>query len=308
MKKNVLVTGGAGFIGSHLVEKILQQSFKVHLLIKPSTDLWRIKEFLDLVKLHNVDLTNKAELTKVIKRIKPDYIFHLATHGSYPTQPDPDRMIETNIKGTLNLLNALEDINYKNLIVAGSSSEYGKKTKPMKETDLPEPNNYYGATKAAQTLLTSSWSKVHNKPCVILRFFAAYGPKEEEGRLVRNVIEAALNGQPIKLATGNEARDFIYTADVTDACILAMKKVKARGDVYNIGTGQQTTIKQLAEAVVRLTQSKSKILLNIYRGRSWDSFTWVANMTKTKSQLKFKARLSLTPGLKNTIEWYKNQE
>lgn len=305
MKKVVVVSGANGFIGSALVRKLIEKKFNVHALVSSKSSLSRLKDVEGEISIHRGLLENKKNLSSFMTTIKPYGIFHLATYGSYPFQQDIHKMINTNIIGTLNFLESLKEVKYKQLVVAGSSSEYGKKDGLMKESDLLMPNNYYAATKVNQTHLCQVYSQASHKPLVILRLFNVYGPYEEKGRLVRSVIDSALAKKPILLASGSEARDLVYVEDVVDVFMHILKQRQFFGEIFNIGTGRQTTIKELAQTVVRLTKSKSEIKLNTYKGRPWDSNHWQADMRKTKTVLNWSPKFTLRQGLQKTIRWYK---
>lgn len=308
MKKTAVVIGASGFVGTALTRRLVMKGYRVHGIVRSgSTSMWRLADIKKKIVVHEIGLSDVKVLHELWKKIHPDYFFHTATYGSYPNQNDGNGMIEANIAGTFNLLESIHDIPYTNFIVTGSSSEYGKKMKPMNEKDLLEPNNFYAATKAAQTHLCVTYAKVYNKPVTILRLFNVYGPGEEKGRLVRSVIESVLSNVPVKLATGNEARDLIYVDDVADACLVAAGKKGYEGEIFNIGTGIQTTIHDLARLVVRLTRKKVPILLRAYPGRVWDTKYWKADTRKTKKMLKWRAKHSLEQGIKKTIAWYSKQ-
>lgn len=304
MKKNVVVTGAAGFIGVDLVQSLLKEGYEVHAVTRKNGSLWRLEKIKSSIHIHEIGLNNRKQLSSLFKRLSPHAVFHLAAYGSYPSQTDMRQLIQTNITGTVNLLETLHSINCEHLIVVGSSSEYGKKAEPMKETDFLEPNNFYSVCKAAQTHLVQAYAKVYGKPVTILRLFNVYGYFEEKGRLVRSVIESVLQKKPILLAKGKEARDFIFVEDVSDACLYAMKRGPMKGEVFNIGTGVQTTTLQLAQRVIDLIGVSVPIHLNAYAGRSWDTTVWVADMTKTKKVFGWKPKYDLTAGLKKTIAWY----
>lgn len=308
MKKTVIVTGGGGFIGANLVIKLLRRNFLVHVISREGGDLWRLSGIKDKIVVHSGALSNSSNLNKLIKKISPFAVFHLVTYGSYPSQQNIQKIVDVNIKTTCNLLESLRQASCKHLVVAGSSSEYGKKEKAMSETDILEPNNFYAAVKASQTYFCQAFAKTYNMPLIILRLFNVYGPFEEKGRLVRSVIEAALQAKPVKLATGKEARDFIYVDDVADAFMHATKFDNFKGEIFNIGTGRQLTIKQLAEKVYRLIGKKPDLLLNSYSGRQWDSYCWKADMTKTIKLLQWESKTSLEKGLQETVKWYKKNQ
>jgi len=305
MKKRSVVTGGAGFIGANLVHRLVSEGQDVHVITRLGGSLWRIDDILKKVTIHNIGFDDQNKLQKLCLKLQPQSVYHLAAYGSYPTQQDVRQMVVTNIVGTMNLLESLVPVPYENLIIIGSSSEYGKKRFRMKETDALDPNNYYAVTKAAQAHLASVWAAMHDKPVTILRLFNVYGYYEEKGRLVRSVIESPLKGEPIKLATGNEARDFIFIDDVVDACCHAARRKIFRGEVFNVGTGVQTTIYELAKLVVTIAGIKVPIQRNAYAGRSWDTRHWCADMEKTKRTLRWKPCNTLSSGLKKTIAWYR---
>ncbi len=303
-RKRVVITGGAGFVGANLARKLLKK-YDVHLITREKSNLWRLTDILNNVTIHPIGLHNIDALEQFFLRIKPEYILHTATYGAYPSQQNTDELFEVNIKGVLNLLTALSDISYSRCIIFGSSSEYGKKEKPMRETDILDPNNMYAVTKATQTHLARYYAQVHQKPITIFRLFNVYGPYEEKGRLVRNVIEASLTGDTVALATGKEARDFIYVDDIANACEMAFTSTLSPGEIFNIGTGVQTSIYQLAKLVVKLTRSKSVIERGVYPGRPWDSFHWKAVTKKTDTILHWQSSTALAAGLTKTITWYK---
>src|SRR3989344_1644578 len=309
MNKAIVVTGASGFVGANLVRKLLDYQYDVHGIIRKNSNTWRLKGVKNKIHLHEDYLGNIKKLEHLFNKFKPVAVIHLATFGGYPTQQNPYMMIDVMVRGTMNLLNASLGFPKMKIVVAGSSSEYGKKEKPMNESDYLEPNSYYGTMKAAQTYLCQTFAKTTKHPLIIFRLFSVYGPYEEKGRLVRSVIETALQKKPILLATGKEARDFIYVDDVVDAFIHALQREVEAGEVFNIGTGKQTTIKELAEKVRSLLGVHIPIKLNAYPGRSWgDTYHWKASTHKTRNKLGFRASTTINAGLLKTIEWYKTHE
>ena len=190
--KNVFITGAGGFVGANLTRFLIKKNYQVNVLVRNKSNLWRLKEINKNIKIYKADITNKEKLKKIINRIKPDYIIHLASYGNSPDEDNFKKIIDVNISGLINLLQASESINYKKIIICGSSSEYGFKNKPMTETDYLHPNSYYSAAKGSATLLAQSYALEKNKPIVILRLFSVYGPFEENNRFIPTIIKNAL--------------------------------------------------------------------------------------------------------------------
>src|SRR3989344_6686747 len=303
--KEVIVTGAGGFIGASLTRKLVFQGWRGHVLVREQRVLWRLEDLQQKIVVDRGVLEKPKILSRLMRSLQPRYVYHLATYGAYPSQQDVGKMIKTNIEYTNVLFKSLIDIQVKAIVVAGSSSEYGKKEKSMRESDMPEPNNFYGSTKAAQTYLSLVAAKTHSLPIVVLRLFNVYGPYEEKGRLVRSVIESVLAKKEIHLATGKEARDLVYVDDVVNAFIHASQKKVVGGEIFNIGTGRQTTIHSLAKKVIELTGISVPIILGVYPGREWDTYHWKADVTKSQRTLGWKAKYDVEKGLKKTILWYR---
>jgi nucleoside-diphosphate-sugar epimerase len=304
-RKRVLVTGGAGFIGANLVHKLLSLNNDVHILVRPSTNLWRLKDVLSQLKMHKIDISNKQALTKTISQINPKAIIHLATYSQYRNQEEFEQMVETNIRGTLNLLIASKDIDYDVFINTGSSSEYGIKENPMKETDILVPISFYAATKSSATLLCQVFSKEYKKPIVTLRPFSVYGPHEEESRFVPTIIKSVIKNKPIGLTPGNQRRDFIHIEDIVNIYIKALSRgKKLSGQILNMGTGVEYTNDDVVKTLFKVANKKVKIEKGAYPKRLWDMPHWVADISKTKKLLNWKPKFTLEQGLRYTYRWY----
>jgi len=169
-------------------------------------------------------------------------------------------MIETNVRGTLNLLMASKNINYKMFINTGSSSEYGIKNKPMNEEDHLEPISFYAATKASTTFLCQVFAKEYQKPIATLRPFSVFGPYEEESRFIPTIIRAVIKNKPIKLTQGNQRRDFIYIDDIVDIYIKTLSHGKKLSrQILNMGTGTEHTNDEVVKMLFEITGKKVTI-------------------------------------------------
>ncbi len=304
-KQAVLITGGAGFIGSNLTFRLLRKNFEVHLLCKKETNLWRLNHVLKKIKIHSTSLSDKNTLVQLLKKINPAAIFHLAAYGVNSTQNDVDKMIDVNIQSTYNLLFAAKDINYKVFVNAGSSSEYGFKENPMKETDFLEPNGFYSVTKASATYLCQVFAKLYNKPIVCVRLFSVYGPYEEKNRLIPTITENLFTGKSIKITEKNVRHDFIYIEDVVNALMKMIKKgSRLSGEVLNIGSGKEYTNLEVVRELLKVTRLKVKIENGEFKERNWDHEHWVADNSLAKKLLSWTPKFPLEAGLLKTYKWF----
>jgi len=304
LKERVFITGAGGFVGAYLLHKLVKDKrFEVHVALRKKTNTWRIADILPFCHVHYVDLLHYLSLETLMKKIKPTVIYHLAAYGAYPFQTDAVRILETNTLGTWNLLHATRDIPYKLFINTGSSSEYGFKSKPMKETDLPEPASYYAVSKVASTLLCSYFAKSEHKPVVTFRLFSVYGPYEESTRLIPTLLMAILTKKVMKLVSPTIARDMVYVDDVANAYLSIDKLSKHGGEYFNIGTGIQSTMKAIVVAAEKVTKETTTYKWNTMQKRIWDTNVWVCNAKKATT-FGWKAKTSLEKGLKLTWRWF----
>jgi nucleoside-diphosphate-sugar epimerase len=306
--ENVFITGSTGFIGSQLTKFLLKRGYRVNILLREDSNIENIKDIFKLLVVHKGDLSNTERLKKIITKANPSYIFHLSSYGNSSSQKDLKKMVTVNIMGLINLLEASKKIKYKSFIISGSSSEYGFKKTPMKESDFLDPNSYYSSTKGSATLLAQSFARENDKPVRILRLFSAYGPFENKERLIPTVIRKALRNENISITAGVVKRDFVYIDDVLDAFYKTMNSKLENGEIINVGTGKDSDNKEVAKIVRELLKKRIKIKVGSYPKRSWDTSYWVADTKKTKKLIKWSASVSLREGLLKTIEWNKNQD
>lgn len=308
-KKQVLITGGAGFIGSNLARRLLKMGYNINLIVKKDTNFWRLKDIVSKIRIHKVDLLENLKLYRAVNKIKPNVIVHLATYSNYRNQRAIRQMVNLNIQGTLNLLMASMNIDYTIFINTGSSSEYGFKNKPMNEKDLLEPTSFYAATKASATLLCQVFARELKRPIVTLRPFSVYGPYEKKDRFIPTIIKAVIENKPISLTSGKQRRDFIYIDDLIDAYIKVIKNGKSlAGQILNIGTGKQYANNDVVKTLFKAVGKTVSVKKGAFPKRLWDTPYWVANISKTNKLLKWKPQFPLGEGLRKTYSWYKNEK
>ena len=306
-KNIILITGASGFIGSVLLRRLVEQKQEVHLILRKESKTWRIADLLEKVTIHYSDLSKVSELIEIVQKIKPTIIYHLATNGAYSYQKDANQIIETNILGTWNLLQACNTTKYDLFVNTGSSSEYGAKKFAIRETDIVEPNSYYAVTKCAQTLLCSFIAKQEHRPIVTIRPFSVYGPYEEPKRFVPTLLHALMFNNEMNRVSPETARDQIYVDDMVDAYLQIDELKNNPGEYFNIGTGIQSTIKEMVDTAIKVTQKKAQFKWGTMEGRSWDTSNWIADISKARQLLNWAPKVNLEQGLKLTWSWFQKE-
>ncbi|WP_204105818.1 MULTISPECIES: NAD-dependent epimerase/dehydratase family protein [Spirulina sp. CCY15215] len=305
----ILITGGTGFVGANLTRRLLKQGHEIHLFVRPNYQSWRIQDIKTDLRLHTVNLEDEDALIQRVDRIKPDRIFHLAVHGAYSSQNNLQEIINTNIIGTVNLLQACIRTDFEVFVNTGSSSEYGYKDYPPTETEWLEPNSYYAITKASATLFCRYIAQNQNLRIPTLRLYSVYGAYEEPTRLMPTLIAQGLKGELPPLVNPKIARDYVYIDDVIEAYLLAaMMDTGELGAVYNVGTGKQTTLQDVIEIARKVLKIKAKPEWGSMPNRQWDTNVWVADNRKIQSELGWTPYYTFEEGFKKMVNWYKQQK
>lgn len=302
--KRVALTGGTGFVGANLARRLLGDGHEVHLLLRPGHTPWRIRDILNDVRQHVMDLTDVRSLSETIKQISPEWVFHLATHGAYPWQTDIEQIVRTNIIGTINVVEACLEAGCGRIIHTGSSSEYGFKDHAPAETERLEPNSVYAVAKASATLYCRYIAERRDAHITTLRLYSVFGPYENPERLVPTLIRCGLRREWPPLADPETARDFVYVEDVCDACLLAAQvSTSEHGAVYNVGTGRQTTLRDATNLAKRVFKVEPEPRWRTLPARSWDTAVWQADNHKIVEELGWRPRHSFEEGFLKTVAW-----
>jgi nucleoside-diphosphate-sugar epimerase len=303
--KRIFITGGSGFVGANLVRALLDGDDEVHLLLREESDPWRLEGVLERVTVHRGEVGDLDAVRSALRASRPDWIFHLAVHGAYPTQNDSAQIARTNVAGTANLLNAACEIGFESFVNTGSSSEYGLKDHPPSEDELVEPNSVYAVTKVAATTLCRNAARETGRSITTLRLYSVYGPYEEPSRLIPAMIAYGMQGTLPPLAAPSIARDFVYTADVVDAYLRAARRTTGEaGAIYNVGTGVQTTLGDVVEVAREQFEMTAQPQWNTMDARSWDTTTWVASIDKIRRELGWQPSTDFRSGFRQTAQWY----
>ena len=296
-----LVTGGAGFIGSHIVDLLLQRKYDVSILDNFSSGSAKNVD-PKKAKIIKGDLRRQTDVHNAVKG--NDHVLHLgACVGRSVSFPRLD--FDTNALGTLNVLRACRDAGVERVVVASSVMVYGDLGGKgvAKESDPLSPIIPYGASKAAAEAYALAFHHAWNTPAVVLRFFNVYGPRAYPSNPYSGVVSRFLGRAcrrlpPIIYGDGEQTRDFIYVKDVAEAILLAAERKAAIGEVLNVGSGSGTTINELASIVMDVTGLGLKPKHKAARMHEYRRLR--ADMTKTEELLGFKSATKLRTGLKLT--------
>jgi len=303
----VVVTGGAGFIGSHLVQELLKRGYQVSILDNLSTGKFSNVEPVLISKDAEFVRGSISDLRLLRKVLSgADYVFHQAALPSVPRSiKNPRASHITNATGTLNVLLAARDSGVKKVVFASSSSVYGDTpTLPKVEDMAPNPQSPYAVTKLAAEQYCRVFERVYGLNTACLRYFNVYGPRQDPGSLYAAVIplfiNSALTGKsPVIFGDGEQTRDFTYVKDVVTANILAAESL-ATG-VFNVGSGSRVTINRLAQLIIKIV-GDSKIKVVHREARSGDILHSLADISLAGT-FGYRPRYTLEEGLPEVVEY-----
>jgi UDP-glucuronate 4-epimerase len=313
-KYKIVVTGGAGFIGSHLIDELLEQGHEV-LSIDNFDPFYDKSEKLNNLEKHfsyhtftfkEADITDKTTLRQIIASFNPQYIFHLAAKaGVRPSVENPDAYVKTNVNGSLHILEIAREVKPVRTILASSSSVYGLNGKiPFSETDATlNPASPYAATKIGMEALAHTFSHLFEMDIVSLRFFTVYGPRQRPDLAIRKFMQLIESGKPITLfGDGSTSRDYTYIDDIIQGVIKSMEFSNSkRYEVFNLGNSSPVTLTELIRAI-EITVGK-KAIIEYHSMQSGDVPVTYADITKSKQVLGYMPETSLHAGLENMYKW-----
>ncbi len=308
LKGPIAVFGAGGFIGINLLNQLLRLRKDVFGFSSNPEKNWRFRlAGITQDKLVKLDLLDKLEIEKVVKKYKPKTVFNLAAYGAYSKQKDTSKIYETNFLSTARLIEELKKYSIAAYLHAGSQSEYGfNSAAPSEDGDLL-PNSPYAVSKTAVYYLLQYYGKVEKLPTVHFRLYSVYGPWEEPDRLIPVLIENVKKGKLPHFVDPEISRDFVYVDDVVEAMIMVAAQVgnglkplltKQYGEAFNIASGKKTTIKQLAYLAKKLFRIKENPKFSSMKNRGWDLKNWYGNPKKIQKTFGWKAKTNLEEGLR----------
>ncbi len=309
----ILVTGGAGFIGSHIVDALVKKDVKEVIVFDNFSrgKKENLKQALTSgkVKIFKGDIRNPSQLKKVIKGV--DYVFHEAALRLLECEDKPREAMETNIIGTFNVCETCVNANVKKIIAGSSSSIYGDGSYfPTDENHSFNNYSFYGATKVADEQLFRAFWKKYGLDYVAFRYFNVYGPRMDFRSAYITVIMNFLNkiekGEPpVIFGDGSATIDLVYIADIIKANILALKS-NVTNEVFNVSSEKETSLKELLDIILKITGSN---LSPVYQQKGSKLATRSFGCSKKiKKILGFKPKIPLEEGLRKVIAWYKEYD
>ena len=301
MKTNtkILITGGTGFIGSHLAFFLIKKRWKVHSISKFNPPK---KRKVKGVKYILCDVRNKKELKSKLDKYY-DYVINLS---GYVDHSNKKSIMKTHYEGCKNLFFNFEKKMPKKFIQIGSSIEYGKLRSPQKEKAIKKINTFskYGNAKLASTLFLLARSREKNFPFSILRLYLVYGPNQDNNRVIPFVINNSLKANRFNCSPGFQLRDFLYIDDAVNAIYKSLKSNKNNGEIINIGSQKPIKIRDLILKIIKLI-GKGKPIFSKIKIRSDEPIRLYPDISKAKDILNWYPKFSLEKGLKKTINYYR---
>ena len=308
----ILVTGGAGFIGSQFVERALALGHTVEVIddfndfYSPAIKRANVAAFAAHAPVHELDIRDGGAVMRVVKDGKFDAIVHLAARaGVRPSIQDPKLYLDTNVSGTFHLLEAARQGNVPRFVCASSSSVYGVlKTLPFREDlALTQTISPYATTKLAGEQLCSNYSHIHGIRTINLRFFTVYGPRQRPDLAIHSFTRAIWEGRTIQqFGDGSTRRDYTYIDDILEGIVASLSYSGQLCDVFNLGESQTTTLLELIALIEKSLGKKA----NIERKpeQPGDVPVTYADITKARSLLGYDPRTKIAEGMPKFVEWF----
>ncbi len=299
----VLVTGGCGFLGYHLIKRLLRDKHEVYVVDVPRVDTKRIRGFGSDITLLEADITNGEYLHMIAKEVNPDYAFHLAGYGVNAKDCDATRAIKVNVIGGANLVQALSGTGCKRLVNIGSSAEYGVKVSRYSETI--KPTTIYGSSKAAATVVMHQLARQHKLPIVTLRPFNIYGEWEEPHKLFCEVMLDILLGRELNFTPCEQRRDYVYAGDVADAMAMAAYS-DAEDCMLDVASGDSLPLWQFINEILDVAHEKRLPNYGALPYRAGEIFQHEGDPAPINKAIGWTAATPLHDGVSRMYKWFKD--
>ena len=305
MKKKILVTGATGFIGKNLVES-LKEKFEVYALILDEKEKNVIPQIDYILWKTFFDRENEIKTLDGKKLGKIDTVIHLASYGVNPKDNDIDKMVESNINLTKDLILNLERVSCKNIIFTGSGFEYGDKGKVKLKEDMElNPFSLYGATKVSAFLIGKKLCESLGINYINLRLFNIFGEYEGSNRLIPQIINNYLEGKELNFTAGNQVRDYLYIKDIIEVYEMILEKNIYNNETYNVCSSEEVTIKEfITKVAYTIGINKNSLNFGTIPSRKEEALYIVGDNSKLKRDFNWKRKYSYEFGIKNMYDFF----
>jgi nucleoside-diphosphate-sugar epimerase len=307
MSKRVLVTGGSGFIGSHLVRRLLHDGATVAVTVRYGNVMKneRLRQCWERLRVIEADLRNRGALAAV-REFRPDVVFHLAAYNHVGESfRQVEECFDVNAKGTANLLDGCEGVS--TFVYMSTSEVYGhQQSVPFVEDMHPEPISPYAITKYAGELYCRMKQRIGGATkVVVLRPFNAFGPYQSAKAIIPELIINCLQGNPIRTTKGEQTREFNYVENLVDGLLLAADRAGRFEGVINLASGEEVAIRDLVRLIAELTQTRSPIEIGALPYRPTEIWRMYADSTRARELLGWRPAVGLREGLERTVRWFR---
>ena len=305
--KRIYITGATGFIGARLLKALLADGYEIGTMMRDGSDSFRLTGTLGKISIFTGDLRDSDTVLRSIAEFRPDAILHLVTYYAIEHQPkDIGVMVDTNVKGTINLLEAARESGVKLFVNAGTCAVYEQKDRPITEEDRVSPQNLYAVTKLQAEEAVRFYALNYGVPGITLRLFPPYGPGDHDRRLIPYIIRSFEKGESPALTTGEQKWDFVYVDDIVEAFLAVVRSYpfKEPYDVINIGTGLPYSIRELVEKVMMMMDKNVALSWGAVPHRKNEVWFNSADIKKAGDILKWSPATRLEDGLRQTIQFF----
>ena len=306
----VLVTGATGFIGSHLSRRLLDSGAQVHALTSTVSSVYpvRLVDMRDRITLHGGNLNDSGAMASVVERADPKIVFHLGAYTHVGKSWDRvDECIQTNIHGTVNLLQALARTHYDRFVYTSTSEVYGDVAVPFREDSVVDPLSPYAVSKYAGERFCRMLHRGRSWPIVVVRPFNAYGPAQSPDRVIPEIIVKALRSERLAMTDGLQTREFNYVEDLADGFLKAATVPGIEGDVFNMGGGEEISMRDLAGMILELMGDPIVAEFGALPNRPTEIWSMRSDVSKARDRLGLDPARPLKEGLEQTISWYRRE-
>jgi GDP-4-dehydro-6-deoxy-D-mannose reductase len=311
--KNILIIGGAGFVGNYLIDHIQKNCTWSINVTKIPIEKIKYKG----INIYDLNILNKDNISLLLKQVNPDYIFHLAAQSSVALSwKKPLLTVDVNIKGSINILDSIRDLDYKpRILFIGSGEEYGHikpEESPINEKNMVRPGNIYAATKVSQNIIGKIYSDAYDMDIISVRAFNHIGPNQAPLFVVADFckqvaeIEIGLKAPVIKVGNLSAKRDFTDVRDVVRAYVMLIEHGK-KGETYNIGSGHAVEINEILNEILKMSKIEIEKEIDENKIRPVDIPIIEADIKKLQETIKWKPEIPLRTTLKETLEYWRNK-